>query len=200
MSWAIVTLLNIFGIIIGLFLFWRRLKEDYIENQIFSVAFLSIFIFIAFYFISRVFFQKWIFWLPLIGSYGVLILLGKKLGMRIFEVADAAVIAYLGWFSVNSVIFLIQLKNIQSLILVITNLVFLFAFFLIDSQYKRIPWYRSGRTGFTGMFILGLFFLIRAAVALLAPDMLIFLLEYDIFISGVISFISFLMIFNLARI
>jgi hypothetical protein len=29
--------------------------------------------------------------------------------------------------------------------------------------------------------------------------MLIFLLEYDIFISGVISFISFLMIFNLAK-
>ena|SRR4030042_2396007 len=199
MSWAIVILLNFIGIVVGLFLFWRRLKEDYIENQIFSVAALTILGFVITYVISRMFFPKWIFWLPFITSFGILLASGKKFGMRIFELADAGVIAYLSWFLFNAIIFLISLKNIQSLILTITNLILCLGFFLIDREYKKIPWYKSGRTGFTGMFIMGIFFLIRAAVALLAPDMLIFLLEYDIFISGVISFISFLMIFNLAK-
>jgi hypothetical protein len=200
MSWPIVILLNFIGILLGLFLFWRRLKEDYIENQIFSVAFLTILGFVFAYLVSRMFFLKWIFWLPFLLSMGVLLVSGKKFGMRIFEVVDAAVIAYLSWFLFEGILYLIFLKNIQSLILTIINLILFLGFFLIDTQYKKIPWYRSGRTGFTGMFIMGLFFLIRAGVALVAPDMLIFLLEYDVFISGVVSFISFLMIFNLAKI
>jgi hypothetical protein len=199
MSGIFLIILNLIGALLALFFFWRKLKDDYIGNQIFSIWFLALIDFIFFYFLAKLFFPKLIFWAPFLTSFALLLLTSKKNGMRTYESLEAAVISYLTWFLFFSVGLLYSLRNLQALVLALTNLVAVVGFFVTDAHYKKITWYKSGRTGFTGLFIMGLFFLARAAIGLAAPDMLIFLLEYDVFISGVISFISFLMIFNLAR-
>ncbi len=77
--------------------------------------------------------------------------------------------------------------------------VLLFAYLLLNMHYKTFSWYRSGRVGFSGLTILGTFFLIRAAIAIFFPNMLSFTGIFDAIISGLISFAAFIAVFNLSR-
>jgi hypothetical protein len=72
-------------------------------------------------------------------------------------------------------------------------------YYVVEHSYKSFIWYASGKKGFSGLFTLGVFFLVRSLVFFINPDLLILLNKYDIFISGLISFTSFLNIFILAK-
>ena len=66
------------GIYVFLFLFWRKLKEDYSQNQIFTVGFYSIIGFAALNLLSQGYAPKWIFWLSSLGSVTALRLIRVK--------------------------------------------------------------------------------------------------------------------------
>ena len=191
--------INLLGVVLAFFFFWRRLKEDYIPDQIFTLAFWVLFTFLASLALALLFVHTLAFWLPLVTSLTVLIYLSKRSGMHFFEVLEAGILSFLAWFFIFSLSLLIANRSSQVFSLIGINLISLTLFFLVDAHYQKITWYRSGRAGFTGMFVVGLYFLVRSGVALLSPNMLIFMTEYDVFISGIISFTAFLTIFNLAK-
>src|SRR3990167_3098959 len=83
--------INLFGVVLAFFFFWRRLKEDYIPDQIFTLA----------------------FWLPLVTSLTVLIYLSKRSGMHFFEVLEAGILSFLAWFFIFSLSLLIANRSSQ---------------------------------------------------------------------------------------
>ena len=119
--------------------------------------------------------------------------------LRIFEVVESGVLGSLSLLSLVYLYALLENGDILagSGILICIALIILFIYF--DKHYKYFTWYKSGRIGFSGLTILGLFFLIRAAVALFFSDMISFVSGYEAVLSGVLAFVSFLTVFNLAK-
>lgn len=192
--------LTLFSVYLFIFFFWRKLKEDYTENQIFSTAFYALLGAGVLGIIADNFASLWSFWLSLAGGVAGFSLGILRFKMRPFEVIEAAVPGGLvltsNYFFYN---FLIT-KNPHSFIALVIVLILSGLFFIFDKHYKRFTWYKSGKIGFSGMLTIGIFFLIRTVVALFAPSMLSFVGRADAVISGIISFASFLILFNLAEV
>lgn len=119
--------------------------------------------------------------------------------LKVFESLEAAVISLLPWLGLIFLSDSIKASELSSLIgsLVIFSLIILF--FLFDKHYKKFSWYKSGRIGFSGLTISGLFFLVRTAVAASFPFVLSFGGMHDVYLSGIVAFASFLAVFNLAE-
>lgn len=182
-----------------LFFFWKKLKEDYTQNQIFTtgfyclsgVAFSSI--------MADNFAPNWWFWASLLGSFAGMVLGLLRFKLRFFETLEAWVIA-------NIVIaFIVVLSEwvktahlAEGFALFVVGLLF-FLFLFLDSHYKKFTWYKSGKIGFTGLSVLGIFFIIRSLVALTEVSMVSFVGKVDAILSAVVAFASFLTLFNLAR-
>lgn len=190
---------NLLGILIFLFLFWKRLKEDYIANQIFSTASLILIGIILANLIAKSFFPDWWFWLDFAGILLGLSLAFFRYGLRFFETSDAAVISLLPWLGLIFLADSIGNSDLTSLIGSLIILALSLLYFFFDTHYKKFSWYKSGRVGFSGFSILGIFFLIRAAVAVAFPAVLSFSSNYESLLSGITAFISFLLVFNLAQ-
>lgn len=190
---------NLLGAFTFLFIFWRRLKEDYVSNMVFTTSIYLVFGAFAGKLISFYFLSDWWFWLSFLGlSIGLAVGI-LRFKLRAVETVEAAIPGLLLWFS-----FLFLQDSIESLsappfiaFLVVVLLVGLF--YLLDKHYKKFAWYKSGRIGFSGLTTLGALFLIRAFVAAFFPDVLSFVGTLDIILSAVIAFIAFLLVFNLAR-
>ncbi|KKQ98509.1 MAG: hypothetical protein UT24_C0009G0009 [Candidatus Woesebacteria bacterium GW2011_GWB1_39_12] len=187
------------AVIIFLFLFWRRLKEDYTQNQIFTTAFYILLGFSLGGIISDNFAPSWWFWISFLGgSLGIFIGI-LRFNLRIFETIEAGILSSLTLYGFVFCYSWIDTNKVISALGTLIILVFIIIFVFLDKSYKTFSWYKSGRVGFTGMTILGFFFLTRAIVATLGVDVLSFVGNKDIVISAVISFASFLTLFNLAR-
>ncbi len=193
---SIVTTLA--GIILFLFLFWRRLKEDYPSSQIFTTAFYVLVGILLGYGVSlKVSRESW-FWIELAGiilGFGVGILRYK---LRFFEVLEALTLGLLPWLGLFFLRDSIDNSSLASFLsfFAVTCLITLFVF--LDSHYKNLSWYRSGRIGFSGLTTLGTLFLLRAAFASFFPFVISFV-KYEAILSGVAAFVFFLATFNLAR-
>ena len=192
-------LVSFLGAFFFLFLFWKRLKEDYVSRDIFSAAFYILAGITLSWLISKNFLPRWWFWLAFLG-----VVLGGtwaviKFKLRVFEALEGLVFGLLPWLSLIFLLDSVRNANTLSLIGFLVILIFLLSFVAIDSRYKRFTWYKSGRVGFSGLTILGAFFLLRTFIAGSFTDMLSFAGRIDAIFSGVVAFISFLMIFNIAR-
>lgn len=192
-------LLTLFFILLFLFSFWRRLREDYLSSQIFATAFYILLGYGVGNIISDNFFPDFWFWTCLASG-----ILGFFLGvfrfkLRIFETLEAAVISSLFLLSLIFGYNFLTTQNIFTLLGFCTLLLLIIGFYLIDRHYKRFTWYKSGRVGFTGTSILGLLFLIRTVVAISEIPVLSFVGQKEVIISATLAFISFLAVFNLSR-
>lgn len=192
-------LFNTTGVIFFFFLFWKKLKEDYDSESIFTFA-----VFIAvgigiFSFISQSMLPQWWFWASCLGVILGFILGKLKFKFRFFESLEATTIGLLPWLSFVFLQDAISNTSLPSLIAFIVLLLVIAFYTFVDAHYKKFTWYKSGKVGFSGLTTLGLLFLIRAAVAATFPSMLSFLGPIDSIISGVIAFTSFLLVFNLSR-
>lgn len=190
---------NALGVFFVLFLFWKRLKEDYASGIIFTTAIYSILGTLAGYFIASKFFPAWWFYVE-----AIFLMLGFLLGvlrykLRFFEVLEALVISYIPWIAFIFLKDSIQSQNIASLFVFLYFLILFITFFVLDKHYKRFVWYKSGRIGFSGLTILGALFLARALVGAFNLPVLSFVGESDAIVSAIIAFVSFLMIYNLSR-
>src|SRR5688572_29660961 len=92
-------LTNLIGVLVFLFIFWKKLREDYTSETIFSLAALIFAGMIISSIVSFNFFPEWFFWSGVVG-----ILLGFFIGIfrfktRGYEVFDAIVILILPWIS-----------------------------------------------------------------------------------------------------
>jgi hypothetical protein len=191
--------INLAGVIIFLFLFWKKLREDYTGNQIFSTAVLALTGIGLGFLISLKFFPLGWFWLEFI-----LALLGFTLGivkfnLRPFELIEAAVVSLAPWLSLIFLSDSVVKINLSSF-LAFFSVVCLTTFYIfLDSHYKNFGWYASGRIGFSGLATLGSFFLLRAILAYFFPFVISFIGRLEVIVSGVGAFISFLTLYNLSR-
>ena len=190
---------NTLGVLIFLFVFWKRLKEDYPTSQIFTTGLYMIVGISLAVIISTKFFGPWGFWLSFTGA-GLGLTLGvSKFKLRFFETFEAGVAASFFWLGLVFLSDSIEKSNTASFIGFIVIILLIVLFYFLDAHYKKFTWYKSGRVGFTGLTTLGLLLLLRAAVAPIVPDMLSFSGKYEAIISGILAFVSFLLVFNLAR-
>jgi hypothetical protein len=195
----IYTLVGLVGVFIYLFIFWRKLKEDYVSNQIFTTGILSILFGLLAYFISARFLPMWWFWLTLIGFTGGLSLGIIKYHMRGYETAEAAGVAILPFYFLIFITDSIINQSIYSFLYAMTVVMAGVIYLILNSKYKEFSWYASGRVGFAGLTAIGVFFLMRGIIAFIFPDMISFVGKIDALISGMVAFVVFLSVFNLAR-
>lgn len=192
-------LVGLVGVFIYLFIFWKKLKEDYVANQIFTTGILSILFGIMAYFISTRFLPMWWFWLALIGFTAGLTLGIIRYHMRGYETAEAAGVAILPWLFLIFITDSIINQSIYSFLYAMTVVIAVVVYLILNSKYKEFSWYASGRVGFAGLTAIGIFFLLRGIIAFIFPDMISFVGKIDALISGMVAFVVFLSVFNLAR-
>lgn len=182
-----------------LFIFWKRLKEDYASYMIFNTAFLILGGMILMGFLVERLAPSWWFWGATLGGFVGFLAGVLKYRMRFFETFEAASFGLLPWLGL--IFFDDSVRNLDLVSFgafsVIVGLIFLFYF--LGEHYKNFTWYTSGRAGFAGLTTIGTFFIIRAAVALLFPFVLSFVGKYEVVLSSVVAFTIFLFIYNLAR-
>lgn len=190
---------SLLGIVIFLFIFWNKQREDYPSGEIFSTSFYILLGIGLGYILSRNFFAPWWFWAGLVGMAAGLGLGLLRFRFRFFETFEALVIGILPWLSLVFLSDSISSSSIFSFaaFVVIVGLMALYHF--LDRHYKSFSWYRSGRIGFSGLTVAGVFFLIRGVVASFFPFVLSFVVSVEAILSGVTAFTLFLLTFNLAR-
>lgn len=192
-----VTLL--IGVPVFLFLFWKKLKEDYVSESVFTTAFLVLFGIVLGKLISLKILPGFWFWesalFAFLGlSFGVL-----KFKLRFYEALEAFTVALLPLVSLLFLTHAILTSNLISF-LVFSFLILLCGFYyFLDTHYKSFTWYASGRVGLSGLTILGTFFLARSALAGFSSNVLSLAGSIDSLLSGVLAFVTFLLIYNLAR-
>jgi hypothetical protein len=189
----------VLGILLFLFLFWNKQREDYPSGQIFTTAFYILIGIAAGYLISRRIYPQWWFWEALAGlaaGFGLGIFRFK---FRFYEAFESLVIAILPWLSLVFLADSISSLSYFSFAAFVVIVALMGLYHFLDKHYKSFSWYRSGRIGFSGLTVAGVFFLIRAAVAFNFAFVLSFVVSVEAILSGVAAFILFLLTFNLAR-
>ena len=199
MSMLFSVISTILGVAIFLFIFWNKQREDYPSGEIFSTSFYILLGIGLGALFSRQFFPPWWFWTSLAGL-GVGLSLGLlRYRFRFFETFEALVIGIMPWVSLFYLSDSIASSSIFSFVAFVVVVALMALYHFLDRHYKSFSWYRSGRIGFSGLTVAGLFFLIRAAVASFFPFVLSFVVSVEAILSGIAAFILFLLTFNLAR-
>ncbi len=192
-------LIHIPALILFLFIYWKRLKEDYSATLIFNSAFLVAIFVLAGGLIAFKYFSDWWFWYGLVGALIGFSISTYRHRLAFYESLEALVVGLLPWLGIIFLWSFIVNRDVATGIGVLIISVLIFAYLLLNMHYKTFSWYKSGRVGFSGLTILGTFFLVRAAIAIFFPSMLSFTGIFDAIISGLISFTAFIAVFNLSR-
>ena len=192
-------ILNLIGLIIFLFIFWKRLKEDYLPNQIFSTFFSILFFMLLTYFVSINLFPTWWFWFTFLGFILGLIIGIFRFKLKFYETFEAAFLGFLICFSLYLLGDSVRSLNILSFSGFVVSVILIGIFQYIDMHYRNYSWYKSGKVGFTGLILSALFFLVRVITFMFFPNTLSFVHGYEMYLSAVSSFIFLALTYNLSR-
>lgn len=189
---------NLIAIFVFLFLFWKKLKEDYFPSLIFSTAFFMLIGVAVGLIISSLISAKVWFWLTFFGlSLGLLAGI-LRFRLRPYEVIEAATFSLLPWAMLLFFEDAVTTSSLSSFVAGVAC-AFLVVFYLyLDRHYKDFTWYSSGRVGFSGLTTLGTFFLLRALLAIFTPSMLSFV-RVETLVSGVMAIVSYFGVYRLAK-
>lgn len=191
---------TILGLLIFLFLFWKRLKEDYAGEIIFKAAsFILLGIGIG-WLASAKFFPAWFFWTSTAGGLTGLSFAILKFRIKFYETLEAFTISSLPWLSLVFLSDSVTRASFSSFLAFVTILIMVFVYYYLDMHYKGFTWYRSGKIGFAGASVAAIFFLTRTAVAIAKVTVLSFVGRSEAIISVVMAFVSLFLLFNLGRV
>lgn len=194
-------LVNFLGILVFLFIFWRRLREDYSSEIIFKAAFYILIGVLVGFLISFKFISIASFWFMFIGANLGLGLSILTLKVKFYETFEALIISSFPWISFIFLLDSVIHSSLSSFLAFVAILVFVFISYYLDTHYKNFTWYRSGKIGFAGLLTLGLFFMVRSVLAIFTINMLSFVgFKVEAIVSGAAAFICFVLLFNLGRI
>lgn len=187
------------SLVIFKFVFWRRLKEDFVSDQIFRISFISIGMAILFGFASYKYSPNWWFWASIAGLATGVSISAYQHKMDLIELIEASMLASISvYFSVYLYLF-VSTREWSLLLLVFLPLVANFFFWVFEKHYKKLSWYRSGRVGFAGFASGGIFFLARAVIAYFNPNMLSFIPGLEVYISLTVALAHFAFLIKLSR-
>lgn len=210
MSILPLILASAFGAISFLFIFWKRLKEDYAPKLIFDAGFIFVGCFSVF---SLIFFlvskfspdsvlfrpsQMW-FWGGILGILTALRIVNTKLKLKVIETFEAVVLGTSFWLVILYVLEFISLRSQNFPILALISAGIFLLFFVLDKKYKSFNWYHSGKVGFSGLVVSGLFFLFRVIYAYLEPTSFSVIGRVDVVLSAVAAFLIFFSLYNLSE-
>lgn len=200
---SILILPPLLGGILFLFIFWKRLREDYSSELIFNSGTIFVLLIIAGFFLFRlaagliaetpIFNPNGLWFWGSIGGFLLAFLLSlKKFKLRAVETFEAAAIASLCW------LLLVYASNLvwPSFALV---LILLAVFYQLERNYKRFSWYKSGRKGFSGQAVVGIFFLYRFVAALVSPSSFSLLGRVELIPSAAATFLLLFSLYNLSE-
>jgi hypothetical protein len=192
-------LVSILGIILFLFIFWKRLKEDYSAEIIFKVCFYILVGVGAGWALSVIFFPVCFFWLAFTGGVLGLVIAFFLLKVKFYETLEAFIIGFLPWLSLIFLQNSVETSSLSSFLGFLAILILTFVSYYFDTHYKKFNWYRSGRIGFAGLATAGLFFLTRLILAIFKVPVLSFVGRSEIVVSGILMITSFFLLFSLGR-
>ena len=195
-----VVIANILGIFLFLYLYWKRLKEDYPVEKIFNSGFIILIGIFLSLVISKIFPNIYWFWIIIFITLIFEAVNVFKLKIKFFESLDALVISLLPWLSLFYLSHSIENSNLFSFLAFWIGLLLIFLFFLINNFYRTFNWYKSGKVGFSGIAVIGIFFGIRGISSIFVDNLVSFAGVYERFISGTFFVCTFLLLFRLSRI
>lgn len=177
MSTFISFLILALGIFFALFLFWKLLKDDYEDSDIFTLWFISCFGGVLGYIATGFVFPQDSILVSIILAFVFALGRARKLGMKRVEVVEAGVPA-----SLLFLIFFLGARSLTELSLgIVTEFVLLLGalvlFLLLKVYYRRFLWYPSGRVGFAALVTLVFYFLLRGALLALVTPRTLFLIS-----------------------
>lgn len=190
---------NIMGISLFLFLYWRKLKEDYIVEKTFdsAVVFL-VFITLGLIF-SKFFLNAFWFWITFFSLILAFLINTFVLKIKANELLDALAISTLSWLSFYYLEYSVRNSSLSAFLVFWISLISCFLFFLFSNFYRSFTWYKSGKMGFSGLATLGIFLILRSILYIFFPQTISFSGWVDPYLSTTFAFISFLLLFNLSR-
>lgn len=164
------------AIVISFFVVWRRLREDYQDNEIFPLS-IGIMGGVFVGSVGASFITPYVgdvrFWGGVIGGIGSGVWLTKKISIRFFEALEAvvpAVFLYLLFQGIISVSSPITIVKFADPLLAIVSLL---AFVYVSKKYRRFMWlYPSGKIGLGALLSSLAFFTGTIMIAILRPGML----------------------------
>lgn len=194
-------LINILGVVVFLFIFWKRLREDYSSEIIFKTSFDILIGILAGFLISLRFTPESFFWFAVLGAMIGLGLSIFRFRVKFYETFEAFIISSFPWISFVFLLDSITHSSFNSFMAFIAILIFVFISYYLDAHYKNFTWYKSGKIGFAGIVTLSLFFIVRSALAIFGINMISFVsLRFEAVISAAAAFVCFVLLFNLAKI
>lgn len=192
-------LIGVLAFFVFLFIFWRRLKEDYTSGIIFTSAFYLLLGLLAGYACSYFFWPAFWFWSVLVGLMFGLGASFLKYRLKFYETLEASVIGFLIWLSLIFLANSVKSSSVFSFVGFIILILIIGLFYFLEGRFRNFSWYKSGRIGFCGLSTLGVFFLVRSLVALFYPFVLSFVGKKEVIISSLVAFTLFLLTFNLSK-
>jgi len=192
-------LANIIGVFVFIYLFWKRLRDDYLSEQLFTTSFFVIIGLVIGLFVSRLIAFQWWFWL---GAAGICLGAGAavyRYRLRAFEVVEALAFSFLPWVGLIFISDSINYLSLASFLGFVICALLMALFIYFDRHYKNFSWYTSGRVGFSGLAISGIFFSLRGLVAIFFPFVLSFVGKYELVLSWVSALIFYILVFRLSK-
>jgi len=192
-------LVAIIGILIFLFIFWKRLKEDYASEIIFqSAVFILVGIAVANLLTLRISTNSF-FWSSLVGALLGLSLSILRFRIKFYESLEALIIAGLPWLGLVFLENSVTTQSLSSFLAFLAILIMVFVSYWLDTHYKGFTWYKSGRIGFAGIATASIIFLTRAGLAIRGVAMISLVGRFEAVISGAMAFCGFVLLYNLGR-
>lgn len=175
------------------------MKEDYAAEIIFKSASYILTGMVIGFLISKSFFAEWFLYCEFFGVIVGVYFAMVRFRLKFYEILDSTILAFLPWFSLmflsDSVIHL----SFDSFMGFLFMLVVIFLYYYFDTHYRNFSWYKSGRVGFSGLISLAIIFIARSAIATFGITVISFVSKYEAIVSGLLAFITFLMLFKLSR-
>lgn len=190
---------NILGVLVFLFVFWKKLKEDYESGLIFSLATTVLVGILVGFLISSKFFPNWFFWLEFFGASLGLTIFVTKFKLRVYEIFEGLVAGLIPWLSLTFLFDSVANKSLTSFMAFLTCLMLVFIYYFLSLKYKLFSWYKSGRVGLSGLVTLWILVFTRFTVAIFLTNVLSFVGKAEVFISGFLTIVIAVLIFRLAK-
>ena len=172
-----------------LFVFWRRLKDDYSSEIIFQIATWILIGLSLGLTVARLFYPSWFFWFSLLGCLIGMFMAVIKFKLRFFETLEAVIMAGMPFVSLLFFKDSVTNYSLNSFLAFVVSLILIFLAYWFDLRYKTFTWYKSGRIGFAGLAVSILFFISRTVIAILGITMISFVNKFEAIISGLVVLI-----------
>lgn len=192
-------LTSFFGIIVFLFIFWKRLKDDYASSLIFTISFYILLGVMLGSAVTSRFFPTWFLWAVFLGAAAGVGFCIFRFKVRFYEILEAVIIGFLPWLSFIFLKDSVVNQAFSSFVAFLVVLILIYVFYYLDSHFREFTWYKSGKVGFAGLAALGLLSIVRSAASFIKVSMLSFNGKIDALASLSLGFICFILLYNLSR-